>query len=266
MPTELKQSEQPIDEKETIVVEKPADEKPAETADESATSETPSEEKPEVKADEKADEKPKGEDSGLVKHLRKTIDHLSKKTRELERRFEQGQEIPPPVKENFTDDAEFTKANQKFQETQSRRSANEMQRAIEETQFEHEDFDINSIGHLNFHIPTLANAVNTLQHGKDILYYLTKNPDEASELSLLSKSSPAAFEQKLVEIHAGIRKSKVPVQPKAKKVSDAPKPIKPIGGNRGASRVDPAKMTDKEWLDWRRTERAQKFKQQMGVT
>jgi hypothetical protein len=246
---------------EPIAPEIKAEEKPAEEIASIETSESPAE-NPEEKTEDKKEDAKKSEDSGLVRHLRKTIDHQGKRLRDLERAMVQAQEIPQPVKEQFTDDAEFVKANQAFQAKQVQRNQNEMQRIIEDTTAEYEDFSIDSIGHLNFHIPTLVEAVNTLQHGKDILYHLSKNPEEASELSLLSKSSPALFEQKLVELHTSIRKAK---QAPVKRVSSAPKPVKPVNG-RAAARVEPSKMSDKEWLDWKRNERFNTFKQKMGVT
>lgn len=92
--------------------------------------------------------------------------------------------------------------------------------------------------------PAMAEAIMRSQNGADVAYYLGKNPDEAIRLANLDPFSAA------VEIG---RIAATVVRPQARKASNAPAPIQPVG-NRATPVQDPEKMSADEWLKWRNSQ------------
>lgn len=79
-----------------------------------------------------------------------------------------------------------------------------------------------------------------------LMAHLAQNPDEAERIARLSPARQAAEIGKLETKLAS-----------APKVSNAPAPIKPIGGAQGGTK-NPSEMTDAEFAKWRRSQIAQR--------
>lgn len=76
-----------------------------------------------------------------------------------------------------------------------------------------------------------------------VLKYLGDNPDEADDFADLT---PAQLGRRLAKLEDKLK-------PGAKKeTSAAPKPLKPVSGNNAGSEPDPSKMTDAEFIAWRK--------------
>ena len=89
--------------------------------------------------------------------------------------------------------------------------------------------------------PMMA-AILRSPKGADVAYHLGKNHDLAAEIAGLDPISAAI---RIGEIAATLSR------PTAKKTTDAPAPITPVGGHATTTK-DPANMTDKEFAAWRR--------------
>jgi hypothetical protein len=82
----------------------------------------------------------------------------------------------------------------------------------------------------------------------ELLYYLGKNPEIASDLADLT---PAKLATRLDRIEREMAETSKP------KTSSAPKPIEPVKPA-GTPMKDPSKMTDREFAAWRRAQIAQR--------
>jgi hypothetical protein len=82
----------------------------------------------------------------------------------------------------------------------------------------------------------------------ELLYYLGKNPEIASDLADLT---PAKLATRLDRIEREMADTSKP------KTSSAPKPIEPVKPA-GTPMKDPSKMTDREFAAWRRAQIAQR--------
>ena len=106
---------------------------------------------------------------------------------------------------------------------------------------------------LNPEIPitqSMADAIQRADKGADVLYYLGKNKAEATRISKLDKTSQAIA---IGRLEATIAK------PAAKKATDAPEPIQPVGTRASASK-DPENMNTFEWMVWRNSQISAKRK------
>lgn len=88
----------------------------------------------------------------------------------------------------------------------------------------------------------MVNAIKTSDAGPDVAYHLGANPAVAARISSMSD-----YEQ-VFELG---RLSATLTAPKPKVQSQAPEPIKPVGGQSRAQR-DPSKMTTAEYFEWRK--------------
>jgi hypothetical protein len=91
---------------------------------------------------------------------------------------------------------------------------------------------------------TTRRAIVESDLGPNILYYLAKNPDEFERIADLSPLRQIAEIGKLEDKVA---------KPPAKKASNAPDPIKPVG-TKATVEVSPENMTDKQFAEWRRAQ------------
>jgi hypothetical protein len=91
---------------------------------------------------------------------------------------------------------------------------------------------------------TTRRAIVESDLGPNILYYLAKNPDEFERIADLSPLRQIAEIGKLEDKVA---------KPPAKKASNAPDPIKPVG-TKASVEVSPENMTDKQFAEWRRSQ------------
>ena len=96
-----------------------------------------------------------------------------------------------------------------------------------------------------------AAAVEAADQPGKVLHYLAKNPDEAERIASLPVGKQAREIVRLEE-----KLAKPPVKP-----SNAPEPIKPVGGGKSAvgDEMPDAKTQPEKWLKWRQAQvRAQK--------
>lgn len=83
----------------------------------------------------------------------------------------------------------------------------------------------------------MAEAIQRAEKGADVLYYLGKNREVAAQIARLDPLSAAI---RIGEIAATL------ARPVAKKTTNAPPPISPVGARATVSK-DPAKLSDAEW-------------------
>jgi hypothetical protein len=88
-------------------------------------------------------------------------------------------------------------------------------------------------------------AVMESEQSVDIAYHLFKHPEEVHRINGLSKV------QQIKEITRLEDRFKGAQAPPPKRISQAPTPVNPIGGN-DVHQKDPDKMTDAEWLAYER--------------
>ena len=184
------------------------------------------------------------------KKLLKRIDTLTARNRALEDELEQLRKTPKteeskpaadtePKRESFASDAEYYKAQAKWEVRQELRAERqrEQQEAenarlrqifddyntqISKAREQHEDFD-EIVGRSDVHIPTAVQlAIFEMENGADVAYHLGKHPDLCEELMGMSELSA-------VRAVGRISDSLAPAKESPKKTeSKAPPPIKPV--------------------------------------
>ena len=91
--------------------------------------------------------------------------------------------------------------------------------------------------------PAMAEVIQSVDNGPDVLYHLGRNPAEAARIAALSPAQ-AAFA--LGSLAAALQPpSKATPRP-------VPQPINPLAGGSAAPATDPDKMSSDQWLAWRR--------------
>lgn len=89
--------------------------------------------------------------------------------------------------------------------------------------------------------PAINAAIIGSELAPKVMAYMLENPKEVARISSLNPARQAA--------EVGKIEAKVSAAPPPQ-VSNAPNPIKPVGGNKGGSK-DPSEMTDAEFAKWR---------------
>lgn len=90
----------------------------------------------------------------------------------------------------------------------------------------------------------LAYALLETKEPADVAYYLATNPEEAARIAKLPQAKMLA---EVIRLEA---KAIVPVPEKKK--TNAPPPVKPVGGNETAGAEPDAKKDPKAWIKWER--------------
>jgi hypothetical protein len=93
--------------------------------------------------------------------------------------------------------------------------------------------------------PAMAKAISESEFGPQMLYHLCKNLEEAKDLAAMS---PEKALLKLGKIEAQFEK------PATRPTTSAPPPLQPVRGNAPAGSGDPSKMTDAQYLAWRKSQ------------
>lgn len=107
-----------------------------------------------------------------------------------------------------------------------------------------EDFD-EVILNSKIKLPNQAlEAIQEMDRGADVAYYLAKHPEEAIKLNGLT---PASIIVRLAKIESNLSKTSV-------QVSRAPDPISPVKARSSVS-ADPEKMSASEYYRWRNQQR-----------
>jgi hypothetical protein len=234
-----------------------------------------------LKPDSDEDDTPPDKDKKKPGRFQKKINNLTRKTYELERenadlkaRLKKPASSPGETKENkkpVPDDFEnyeaynealldwkledkLTRETQKQDEDKRLSQQKEIEQTfynrLEKYSNEHEDFFELVIDNKDLKItPNMFQAVMDSEHAPEILHELGKNPDEAARIA---KLSPVAVIREIGRIEAKFIK---PPDPPKKKLTDAPPPIEPIGGNKKGEKK-PEDMGNEEYRRWRRGEKS----------
>jgi len=195
---------------------------------------------------------------------------LEERLKELESKVEQPKPVVAPREEDFDDYNEYQEkqadylahlAAQKLQARQQQDTQLAEQRALEEKAAErtqkfvervnsessqYEGFQ-EKVNDPTFNAitkqmdPDLIALIQESDKGTALTYHLATNIAEADRISRLS---PVLAARELSLIEASIQ------LPQPKKISDAPDPVKPIGGNESAVK-NPDDMSMDEWMAWR---------------
>lgn len=215
------------------------------------------------------------EEHRVPKGVQKRIDRLTREKYQLQAQLEvlrQPQQAPQqrtqeataiaPKLENFASIEDYIdamadhKATQKAEEVFRKRDAEQtaskqqeessrvrdgFTKQMDDARAAYDDFD-DVVD--NPYLPisqAMAEAIMRTKGGADVAYYLGKNHAEAVRLANLDPFSAA------VEIG---RIAATVVRPQARKASNAPPPIQPVG-SRASPVTDPDKMSAEEWMKWR---------------
>lgn len=149
------------------------------------------------------------------------------------------------------------KAEQKFKQIQERESQakqQESQRTEQERirsliadvtavgERKYDDYEDALVADKNTYSEIAINAALESDVGADILYYLATHQDEAAKISKLSPYAQAK--------EIGRLEVQLTTKP-AKKQSDAPAPIKPVGSAKATSLTYSPDMSDADYAKWR---------------
>lgn len=92
--------------------------------------------------------------------------------------------------------------------------------------------------------PAMAEVIQSVDNGPDVLYHLGRNPAEAARIAALSPAQ-AAFA--LGSLAASLSAPPTKATPRP-----VPQPINPLAGGNAAPATDPDNMSSDQWLAWRR--------------
>lgn len=169
-----------------------------------------------------------------------------------------------PTQDNFTTYEDYFealadwKAEQKYSEIQQRehQKTEEKRKQSEQAKYKELQSDLIEVGERKYDdfeevvgnnetpISDVAyHAILESDIRADIVYHLAKNSDVAERISKLSPYAQAKEIGKLED--------KLLAKPQAQ-ASNAPTPITPVGGAKATTEPDPAKMTDKQFAEWRK--------------
>lgn len=118
----------------------------------------------------------------------------------------------------------------------------QFQAQVQDAQSRYDDFNQVAFNPSVPITPEIADVLATSDKGADVAYYLGKHPEVAAQLASLDP------------LHAAIEVGKLSATlqlPTPKTVTEAPEPVKPIGGGGDSGNVDPSKMTTEEFIAWR---------------
>ncbi|WP_281915985.1 hypothetical protein [Caldimonas thermodepolymerans] len=164
------------------------------------------------------------------------------------------------------DVAEFNRRHYQWMREQERKQerAQQRQRALAERveafRAEHPDYDQVA---LNPQVPitkAMAEEIIETDNPPAIAYYLGKNPQEAAQIAQMSERAMA---RAIGRIEAKLSAQAAPpppptAQPNPKTVTRAPAPVTTLSGGAPAITKSPDQMTQREYEQWRREQRAAK--------
>jgi hypothetical protein len=178
----------------------------------------------------------------------------------------QPQQADIPERNQFNSDAEYYNAvnlynisivraefEQKFNEQKVQESRKVLESKTNEARKEHPDFDeVVSESTVQF-IPVVQRSIIDSDVSAELIYALAKDEDLAERISKLEPHL-AIKELGKLEVRLEAEKGRKSI-PAAKQVSKAPAPIKPLASKADSGNVDPSKMSDAEWMVWRRRQK-----------
>lgn len=163
-----------------------------------------------------------------------------------------------PKRDQFANDEDWVEAVADWKLTKREQAINQ-QRAQEQAQtltektesfyaeaaktegFDRDEFDALPL------TPHIAQALIDSSSPAKLMVYMAAHPEEVEKIAALN---PVRQIKELDRLEAKLAS--------APKVSNAPAPIKPIGGNKGTVEKDPSEMTDAEFAKWRKAQIAQR--------
>ena len=207
--------------------------------------------------------------------VEKRIHRLTEKLREQDRVIAElqnrtatpaGPEIVEPKREQFQSDAEYVTAlvdhklnlrdvqarTETFKKTQASVESN-WSKSLDKAHEKYEDLD-DLISESPDHVlpgPVIS-ALKASDVAGDLYHHLLKNHEEYERLAQMDPVSAVRF--------LGRLEAKFLEKPAAQKLSAAPPPIKPVGGNSNAGIVDPEKESPREYAARRNKEEFERKK------
>lgn len=131
------------------------------------------------------------------------------------------------------------------------KATTEWQKKLDAARGRYKDFDSVVESEVTL-TPFMRDALLESEAGGDLAYWLGSNPDEAERIAGLS---PIAQVRELTKIEAKLAVSEPSAKPQPR-VTKAPEPIKPVGGNAPALNGFRETMTQAEYESWRASSRA----------
>lgn len=265
---------------------------PEKEAPKETSSETPKDEEPEVETEPESDpedtkqEEPKedgDEERPKGKGFQKRISQLTQKIRGLEAEIQKRSTAPEPKPEvatpksegkpspdNFNSYEEYVEALTDYRVEQrllkQREEAQQQEAQAQQKQIldrwneqseaareKFEDFDevLNSVPPPP---PAIQYAIMSSDQAAEVAYHLAQNP---KELARIAKLEPLAAAREIGKLEVKLSKPVTPPATPKPKVTSAPAPIKPVGGQAKA----PRSITDQELIDdypaWEKARAAQ---------
>lgn len=177
-----------------------------------------------------------------------------------------------PTASNFNSDEEYLEAltdwkveNKRQEwEAQEQQAAQNNQRVEKRARLE-EEFAKGATRFEDFEdvvfdptVPITHEVADLLADSDDpaaLAYYLAKHTTEAVAIA---RMSPTAAARRLAKIEGELVKDEAS-KPKPKKISNAPPPIKPLGGGAAAVQKNPEKMSQREFEEWRNSQGAKRW-------
>lgn len=164
------------------------------------------------------------------------------------------------------DVAEFNRRHYQWLREQERKQEQAQQRQrtlaerVEAFRAEHPDYD--QVAH-NPQVPitkAMAEEIIETDNPPAIAYYLGQNPQEAAQIAQMSERAMArAIGRIEAKLSAQAAPSPTPpAQPTPKTVTRAPAPVTTLSGGAPAVTKSPDQMTQREYEQWRREQRAAK--------
>lgn len=139
---------------------------------------------------------------------------------------------------------ERQKQSEREQAREAARRQSLLRERIEKASERYEDFYESARADVNVSA-AVADAITDSELGADLIYFLGKNPEEARRLNALN---PVAAVREVGRLEARIQEAN---KPKPKPISNAPDPVKPLGGKEVVSKR-PEEMSMSEYIAWRR--------------
>jgi hypothetical protein len=243
----------------------------------------------EIQAEAPADTEPKTDETAEVveppkpkKSAQERIDELTRKRREAERdaeywrtkaleketpqatpvtpsgrptldQFETTQEYEDKLFEWYEQKKEVTSAGRKREAELSSAYRTYEERA-DKARAEFEDFD-EAVSQTPY-TETMKVALWKNEHGPELAYHIATHPKDGERIRNL------APDEQLIEL--GRLETKLLLAKQTKKVSEAPKPISPVGMGGGGKQKDPSEMSDDEWFKWNEKQEYEKLKKKLG--
>ena len=127
---------------------------------------------------------------------------------------------------------------------------------LEEGYAKYDDFAEVAFDHTAVHItPMIKDILCDCENPADVAYHLAKNRVEGVAIS---RMTPTMAAREIAKIDIEFGEGKGP-NPTVKKTTSAPAPIKPIGSGPSGGNKDPAKMTQAEYNEWRKSQGAKPY-------